>query len=131
MAELLIPADEEPAVVDELNDRMSIKWATRLPGTRPKEFGRVVATGGAQRDLVTDEPRVTLEGFAQSETRARRIVAEAIGHLQAAGRDGVVGDVTCYGVTVVGLPANVPLPSVNDRYRFIATVSVSLRRDTV
>ena len=38
-----------------------------------------------------------------------------IAHLQAAGRAGSVGGVTCYGVRAASLPANLPDPNVPDR----------------
>lgn len=131
MGELLVITDEEAAAIAELNEAMDIRWATRLPSTRPEEFGRIVGTGGTETSLVTDDALITIEGFAKSEVQAKRITALAVAHLQAAGRDGAIGGVTCYRVTLVGRPANVPLPSVNDRFRYIATVSASLRRETV
>lgn len=131
MAEVLVPADDEVAAVDELNARMPVPMGTRIPRPRPAEFGRVVGTGGAERDLVTDSATLALEGFAETETRARRICAEMIAHLQAAGRAGSVGGVTCYGVRAASLPANLPDPNVPDRFRFSATVSADLRRGRV
>lgn len=131
VAELLIPADDEDAIVQELNARMEVHSGTRVPNPLPEEFGRVVSVGGAARDLVTDSPTLTLEGFATSEGRARRICAEMIAHLQAAGRAGTVGGVPCYGVRAVSLPANLPMPSVPTRFRYTATVSADLRRATV
>ncbi|UGS26324.1 hypothetical protein K8F61_17110 [Microbacterium resistens] len=128
MAEVLIPADDEVAVVRELSARMTAQIGTRVPSRRPAEFGRVVSAGGTARDLVTDSFTLALEGFATTETRARRLCAEMIAHLQAAGRAGSVGGVTCYGVRAPSLPANLPMPSVPDRFRFTATVSVDLRR---
>lgn len=130
MAELLIPSDDELAAVTELRARMPVEIGTKVPRPRPSEFGRVVSVGGTQRDLVTDSPTLTLEGFAETETRARRISAEMIAHLQAAGRAGRVGGIPCYGVRVASLPANLPLPSVPDRQRYTATVSIDLRRAT-
>lgn len=125
---LLIPVDDEVAAVAELNARMDVPFGTRIPNERPAEFGRVISTGGASRDLVTDSPTLTLEGFATSEARAQRICAEMIAHLQAAGRAGYIGDVPCYGVRVNSLPANLPMPSVPDRFRFTASVTADLRR---
>ena len=49
MAEVLVPADDEVAAVDELNARMPVPMGTRIPRPRPAEFGRVVGTGGAAR----------------------------------------------------------------------------------
>lgn len=137
MAELLVPADGEAEIVAELNARMpaagfpDAKAATRVPGSRPAEFLRVVATGGAERDLVTDEPLFVLEGFATTEGRAWRLCSFALAVLQVAGRAGRIGSATTYGVRVVGLPANLPMPSVPDRYRYTATISVALRKTTV
>ena len=130
---MLIPADDEPAVVVELRARLAVPVSTVIPSgsppkARPAEFVRVVSAGGAQRDLVSDAMTVAVEGFAESEARARRLCAEAVGYLQAAGRDGVLGGEVCYGVQVFGLPANLPHPLVPDRFRYTATVSVELRR---
>lgn len=129
MAEVLVPADDEAAVVDELTARLDgVHVGTQIPRPRLDEFVRVVSTGGAERDLVTDSPSLVLEGFATGEGRARQLCALAIAYAQAAGRAGSMGGVTCYGVTVAALPANLPMPSVPDRYRYTATVSVDLRR---
>ncbi|SJM55234.1 hypothetical protein CZ674_04515 [Agrococcus casei LMG 22410] len=116
--------------VAELNDRMDVHIGTRVPNPLLEEFGRIVSTGGTSRDLVTDSATLALEGFATTEGRARRISAEMIAHLQAAGRAGSLGGVPCYGVRVVALPANLPMPSVPTRYRFTATVTADLRRTT-
>lgn len=128
MGELLVPADDEVAAVDELNARSNVHHGTRIPNPLLEEFGRVVSLGGAGRDLVTDSPTLALEGFATTETRARRICAEMIAHLQAAGRAGSMGGVPCYGVRADSLPANLPMPSVPNRFRFTATVTADLRR---
>lgn len=126
--EVLLPSDPEAAVVRELRARMTVQIGTQVPRPRPGEFGRVVGTGGAPRDLVSDSPTLTLEGFAETEGRAWAICAEMVAHVQAAARSGSVGGVTAYGARVAGLPANLPMPSVPDRYRYTATVAVDLRR---
>ncbi len=136
MTDLLIPADAEAALVAELNDGMPTlgyagPWGTRIPLTRPREFGRVVAVGGAGRNLVTDSPTATIEAFADTETRAQRMCAHAVAVVQRAARAGVLGSTTCYAARVVSLPSNLPMPSVPDRFRFTATVSLDLRRTAV
>lgn len=129
MAELLIPADDEALVVAELAARLpGVHVATRLPRPIPADVIRVVNVGGVGRDLVTDSPRLAVEGFAKTEGRARELCALGVAHLQAAGRAGSVGGTACYGVQVEGLPANLPDPAMPDRYRYSATVSVDLRR---
>lgn len=136
MAELLVAADAEKALVDELAAELPTfdfteSVGTRIPQDWPDEFVRVIATGGIERDLVTDQPSLTVEYFAVKEGRAERGAAYALGVLQAAGRAGVMGGVTCYGVTAFGLPVNLPHPQVPDRYRYQFTVSVDLRKSTV
>lgn len=128
MTEVLVPADDEVALVDELQARMGVPVGTRIPDPRPREFVRVVSTGGAPRDLVTDSPTLVVEGFAVTESRARRLCALAVAYAEAAGRAGSMGGVPCYGVRVAGLPANLPMPSVPDRFRFTATIAADLRR---
>ncbi|KAA9133759.1 hypothetical protein [Microbacterium caowuchunii] len=128
MVEILVPADDEVAVVDELKARMEPRVGTKIPNPRPAEFLRVLNVGGVERDLVSDSPTLTIEAFAENETRARRLCALAVAYLQAAGRRGSLGGVTCYGVRIVALPANLPMPTVPDRSRFTATVSLDLRK---
>lgn len=131
MAEVLIPADDEAAVVTELKTRMNMQVGTRIPNPRPAEFLRVISAGGGSRDLVTDEATLAVEGFATSEGRARFLCALAVAQAQAAGRDGQMGGVPCYGVRAASLPANLPMPSVPDMFRYTATITVALRRAAI
>lgn len=124
-------ADDEVALVGELTARLTVHVGTRIPKPRPAEFVRVISTGGGERDLVSDEATLVVEGFAESETGARRLCALAVAHAQAAGRAGSLGGVTCYGVRLVARPANLPMPSVPDRFRFTATIAADLRRSAV
>lgn len=133
VAEVLVPAAVEPAVMAELMGGLpprgfSGEVSTALPGVRPDEFVRVVATGGVARDLVSDAATVTVEYFATLEGRAERGAALALGLLQAAGRRGRLGGEVCYGVTPFGLPVNLPHPGLPDWFRFQFSVSVELRR---
>ena len=128
MAELLVAADAEVAAVDELEARLTAPIGTRTPSPRPAVFGRVLCVGGAQRDLVTDAFTLTLEGFGDTETKARDLCALMLGWVQRAARVGTLGGVPCYGATAASLPANLPMPSVPDRFRFTATVTIDLRR---
>lgn len=136
-AETLVPADAPLAVVAELNARRAgtdyedANAGTLIPNPRPAEWFRVLSTGGSERDLVTDEHLLVVEAFSASETRSQRMCAFAVAWLQSAARDGRVGTVECYGVRVVGLPQNLPMPSVPDRVRHSATISVALRRAAV
>lgn len=139
MSELLIPADPEVAARTELlagfqgTRFASVAVGTKLPTADPKppQFVRVTTAGGGERDLVTDRPLLVLDGFAVREQDARDLTALALGLLLRAGRSGELGGVTCYGVAVGGLPANLPHPAVPTHFRFTATASADLRRTTV
>lgn len=142
--ELLIPADSEVAALAELSSllpehgfpgvtRAAGTLGTKLPTSSPKpaEFGRVLATGGAGRDLVTDSPTLVLEGYATKEQRARDLCALMLAIVERAARAGSLGGVTVYRSSRVSLPANLPHPQVPTHFRFTATISVDLRRSAV
>ncbi|MFJ6532482.1 hypothetical protein [Microbacterium sp. NPDC091662] len=128
MSELLVPADDEVALVDELKSRLGGQVGTAVPNPTPDEFVRVLSVGGVERDLVSDTFRLVVEGFALTEGRARQLCALAIAHAQAAGRARSLGGVPCYGVGVEGLPGNLPLPTLPTHYRYTATITADLRR---
>jgi len=138
VAELLLPADVEVAVVTELKAALptvagfgSVDVGTRLPTTMTGDVIRVVGVGGSSQMMVVDSPRVSLEGFSRREGRAHDLTTLAVALLERAARDGSVGGVVCHVADVIALPANLPYPSLPDWYRFIATVSLDLRRSRV
>lgn len=144
MAELLVTPDSELAVLAELstvlpaNGWPGMTMAAGLVGTKipsgsskPAAFVRVLTVGGLGRDLVTDTPTLVVEGWHESEAKARDLCALSVAILEAAGRAGSLGGVTCYGVEVSGLPGNLPHPGVPDRFRYTATLSVALRKQVV
>lgn len=127
MVQLLLPSDAEQAVIDHLSAHVLI--GTSLPEVLPDQFARVAQVGGAQRDLVTDTPMLTIEGFDRySESGARELTEFLLAVVQSAVLTGTLGSVPCYRVQVTGLPQNYPLPSVPDHFRYITTVAPDLRR---
>lgn len=141
--ELLIPADVEVAGLDELSallpqhgfenvTRDLRTLGTKLPTATPKpaEFGRLFTTGGSPRDLVTDSPTLVVEGYATKEQRARDLCALMVAIIEAAGRNGRLGEQTAYRARAVSLPADLPNPQVPSHFRFTAMISVDLRRKT-
>lgn len=124
--QLILPADVEQAIIDELSPYFTI--GTSIPETKPNIFLRVVATGGSQRDLVTDAPIVVLDAFAKLESQARDAANTALARLQLAARKGKIGNETAYGLSVAALPQNYPLPSVPTHKRYITTIAPALRR---
>ncbi|UGL61823.1 tail terminator [Microbacterium phage Franklin22] len=126
--QLIIPNDAEQAIIDEL---ATYEVGTSLPETIPPLFVRVLAVGGTQRDLVTDTPTMTLEVFATLESTASETANLLIALLQLAARNGAIGSIPCYGLQVVSLPQNYPLPSVPTHKRYITTIAPALRRAVV
>lgn len=138
VAELLLPADVEVAVVTEFEAALptvtgyaTVDVGTRLPSPMVGDIIRVVGVGGTSSSMIVDSPRVTLEGFSKREGRAYDITSLAVALLERAARDGSVGGVTCHVAEVIALPANLPYPSLPDWYRYLATVSLDLRRSRV
>lgn len=124
--DLLTPVDPEQAIIDELSTSYAI--GTSIPEPKPDVFLRVVSVGGIQRDLVTDSFTIVLEAFAFRETDAHDALADALAKLQLAARNGRIGTATCYGLDVVALPQNYPLPSVPSHKRYLITITPAFRR---
>ena len=136
-AEVLVPAGAEAAVIAELKARLpglgfsSVGVGTKIPSPRAAEFIRVYRTGGVSPDITSDAASLTIEAYAEKESRAERICSFAVAALQAAGRDGSVGSVPCRRVQLFSLPANLPDSKVTDRHRYSSLISVVLRRAAV
>ncbi|TCJ28762.1 hypothetical protein E0W80_04485 [Microbacterium sp. PI-1] len=142
--ELLIPADAEVHALAELSAVLPIhgfpsvttaakRLGTKIPAQNPKPdvFGRLIAAGGTGRDLVTDSPTLTLEGYSVKEQQARDLCALMLAIIEAAVRAGSLGGATVYRYRTIALPQNLPNPLVPDHFRFTALISVDLRRVAV
>lgn len=97
--------------------------ATRVPNPRPASWLRILRTGGARESRFVDRPQITLEGWAQDEETALKIVNDARTWLNAAG-----GQV--FGVEEVSGPANLPDPTTA-QIRYTMTVWVRIRGTAV
>lgn len=142
MAEVLVDADGEMGILDELSAQLPPRgWAltkaagtigTKIPTTsvKPAEFIRVLAPGGSGRDLVTAQHTLVIEAYSTKEQRARDLCALAAALVVAAARAGSLGGLTCYRASST-VPGNLPHPDVPTHVRFTSTISVDLRRATV
>lgn len=143
MPDILVPVAGDEALLAELSVNFplhgfgSLTTAQKTVGTKiptaspkPADFVRVLAVGGAGRDLVTDSQTLVLEGWSSNEGRAQRICALGVAFVQAAARLGMLGGYVCYGATAT-VPANLPDSTVPDRFRFTSTISADLRRAAV
>lgn len=137
MAELLLLADAEGAAIRELDDQLpgadeaDIPVVGTIPDPRPAEFIRVIASGGTTRDMVTGRHSITIEGWSERKLRAHHLVALGIAIIERAGRRGLLGGLVCHEPEALALPQNLPYPNVDDRFRYVATISVDLRKSTV
>ncbi|QDH92390.1 tail terminator [Microbacterium phage Celaena] len=130
MAQLLTPVDVEQAIIDELSGLYTV--GTSIPETKPNIFLRVLAAGGAELNLVQDEPLVTIEAFSLRESTARGALDSALARLQlAVKQNGRIGDAVVSRIRFVGLPQNYPLPSVPTHKRYITTIAPAVRRAVV
>jgi hypothetical protein len=116
----IIFPDAEKTVREYLLQRMpGKKMATRVPNPRPNEWLRILRTGGARENRFVDRPQITLEGWAQNEDDAARLLNDARAWLNAA--DGQI-----FGVEEVGGPANLPDPTTA-QIRYTMTLWVRIR----
>lgn len=98
---------------------------TRIPNPRPPEFVRILLAGGQMRNQVTAAPSVTVEGWADGEYEAIRLVQTCLATFQAV-ENTVLGAVHIGTVDVIGLPVNLPDPdSAQARYTFTISVELS------
>lgn len=104
--------------------------STRIPDgtTKPAEFVRVLRVGGSHPTIVTDQPTVTVEGYAKLESKAFSLCALAGGLIRALpDSDTPLGGLQVYEVGQAGGIANLPDPRVPDRYRYTQTLTVHIR----
>lgn len=127
--QLLLPADIEQAIIDELPLAVI---GTSIPDEKPPIFHRVIAVGGGSLNLVQDEPLVTIETFALLESTARGAQDDLLARLQLAViKRGLIGDLPVSRIQFVGLPQNYPLPSVPTHYRYLSTIAPAVRRRVI
>lgn len=122
--------DVEQAIITELSPNHTI--GSSLPATLPAKFIRVVAAGGFERDMVADSFIVTLESFASRETDALTQLGHAVAWLKEKALVAhAIGGATCYRLQITSLPQNFPNPNVPSHKRYIATLTLDLRRQSV
>ena len=104
---------------------LSYPVGTRVPNPRPAAFWRIEVGGGNRRDLVVDNPTVTVESWAGTETQASlmaRTVRAVLESLAGVVSDGAV----VYRGRDFSAPANLPDPT-SSQVRYTSTGSILLR----
>lgn len=127
MTDLIIPADPEQAIIDQLAEFIPV--GTKLPAEpKPIAFARVVGVGGVPETIVSDAFTVTVEVYAIKESAAAQAAGEVLARLTLASLEGKLGDEVCYRVGVMALPQNYPDPTVPSHARYTMTLVPVLRR---
>lgn len=122
VAEIVTFPDVEALVVSVLNAELpahgeaTVKASTRVANPRPSEFIKILVGGGQDETKVSESALITIEGWAKTEARARRLcdLARAIVRSQD-------GDIR--GARGFSYPQNLPDP-VSDQVRYTSTGDV-------
>lgn len=125
MAEGVKFRDIPQLVCDRLRHPLlaGILVGTKVPTNRPPEFIRVLRTGGIKESLISEAAQITIEAWAQDETRASDLLNTARAILNAA--DGQL-----FGVREFGGPANLPDPTTA-QIRFTMSFQIRARGTAV
>lgn len=128
MTELVVFADVEQLLIDHLTEQLEeldvpTPVSTRVPNPRPDEFVRLFVTGGAQRDIIVDQPLVTVEAWAQRESRAVAIASLCRAVIMAV---DMLDGVQFYRIESASRPQNLPDPT-SDHVRYTATYQLDYR----
>lgn len=97
----------------------------RTPDPRPATFVVVRRTGGVSRDIVIDDPLVTVESWADSDEDASDLAQLCRGILHASTGTSQ-GGVAIYRTDEASGPANLPDP-VSEQPRYTQTFLVAMR----
>lgn len=126
-APLVVFPDAEQVVCVALTDAdLGVPVVVEVPNPRPARFVKVLRTGGDRRDLVTDNPLITIETWAATKEAAADLAQLARAHVFAM-RGTRPGDLTTvYRIADAGGPVSLPDPATGSpRYTF--TCSIAMR----
>lgn len=125
MVQVITFPDVEAIAIDWLNDNMTEPAHSTVPNPRPDNFVLVFRTGGPKRNLVTDQPQITVESWGTTKSEAHDTAQEArawLNALQGQVRDGV----QVYRVEEAAGPGWLPDP-VSEKPRYTQSFTVALR----
>jgi hypothetical protein len=120
-------ADAAHLVVDRIRQSVDpgVVVATRVPKQWPDLLIVVRRIGGPRRNLVTDEPLLSIEAWAPNEEDAVDLIEEARGLIHSL-RGQTMDGVAVYRITEAAGPAMLPDPLSNVP-RCVLTISVAMR----
>lgn len=104
---------------------LPVPVSTRIPQPRPASFVRVLAIGGARRNLIADAPNISVEAWAGTETAAS-LLARTTRSLIESMAGLIVDGTTVRRSRDLSVPVNLPDPTTaQTRYTFTGTLFVS------
>ena len=125
MVQVITFPDAESLVIDHLNDNMTEPVHGTVPNPRPDTFVTVTRTGGPKRNIVTDEPTLTVDSWAQTKATAHDLAQEARGLINSLLGQSLNG-VPVKRVDELAGPAWFPDP-LSDQPRYRQSFSIALR----
>ena len=134
MSEVIVFPDVEALVVEGLSDALTARGrnayvSTRTPNPRQPDMVRVSRTGGARRDLVTDQPMVTVECWGEDGPAASELARLCRALVWSWGGSMVAGE-WVRAVREVGGVVSFPDPDTAlPRYQF--TVQLDTRGEAI
>jgi len=129
MAEPILFPDAVEIACDYLDSLVGEPVFSRVPNPRPPEFYTITRTGGVQRNIVTDEPQLTVEAWAQTDAEAQDMAQIARAYLHAA-VGVVVNGTAIYRVDELAGPSNFPDP-ISGQPRYSQSFSVAARGEVL
>lgn len=128
MEPILFP-DAIETVIDYLGPLVDEPVRSTVPNPRPDAFYTVTRTGGPRRNLVTDEPQITVESWAQSDAEAQDMAQIARAYLGAA-VGAVVNGAQVYRVDELSGPGNLPDP-LSEQPRYSQSFAIAIRGEVL
>lgn len=125
-AELLLIGHMERMWQADQNKQMWV--STDIPNPRPDEFVRVLLVGGVQANRITDNPTISLEGWAVTPERAVDIIRRSRAYFHAL-ENQMLGAVQV-GAVQSSSPVELPYPDV-DQFRYTCTGNLHLSYSSI
>ena len=124
----IVFGDTVKLVINQIEAVLPVPVVAAIPNPRPDEFVLVRLLGGTQRNVVTDQPTMTVEAFSATKPGAAALLQKARAVITQMPHDRSI-DPPVYLVQEFAGPADLPDPeSTQERHTY--TVSVAVRGAT-
>lgn len=103
---------------------LTMPVGTTVPNPRPTESVTVYRTGGIRRDIVTDQPQITIDVRAGTEKRAVYIIGFVRGLVNELDKSNEFDGNQVQYVEELAGPGNLPDPISGIRYTMSFSISI-------